>query len=314
MHPELKRQLPTLLNQLAWLLAMLLIYFFVAPGFVGGSAVQRVVLNAMNLGIWLFLLVAVFVPIERLFALNRQPILRPNLLVDLGYYFLTGLIPTLVLTIPIALLAAIAREIVPAGYLLWVAALPVGIKIAGALVIGELGFYWAHRAMHQVPGLWQWHAPHHEPVRMDWLVNSRAHPIDIIFTRMCGLTLVAISGFGSPGASGSGRLVFEIVLFASIFWAFLIHANVKWRFGPLEQIISSPRFHHWHHSRDDHPNHNYASMLPVFDRLFGTYHMPRGAWPPNYGIAPENRPEVLIAARYGLSAPEAAQTKSEDPA
>jgi sterol desaturase/sphingolipid hydroxylase (fatty acid hydroxylase superfamily) len=87
------------------------------------------------------------------------------------------------------------------------------------------------------------------------------------------------------------------VTFISVFWAFLIHANVKWRFGPLEHILSSPRFHHWHHSRDDHPNHNFASMLPFYDRLFGTHHLPSGAWPPSYGIAPENDPDVLIAAQ-----------------
>jgi sterol desaturase/sphingolipid hydroxylase (fatty acid hydroxylase superfamily) len=302
MDPELKQQLPTLRSQFGWLLVMLLVYFFVTPQFGVGAPVQRIVLNALSLGVWLALLVAVFVPLERLFALNRQPTLRPQLLVDIGYYFLTGLIPTLVLALPIALLAAISREMLPAGYQQWVASFPVAIKIVGALVIGEFGFYWAHRAMHTVPRLWQYHAPHHDPVRMDWLVNSRAHPVDIIFTRMCGLALVAISGFGSSGAGGPGRWIFEIVMFASIFWAFLIHANVKWRFGPFEHILSSPRFHHWHHSRDDHPNHNYASMLPVYDRLFGTMHFPAKAWPPSYGIAPENSPEALLAGQQDVPA------------
>lgn len=302
MHPELKQQLPTLKSQLGWLVLMLLVYFFLAPLLGVGASAQRIVLNAVSLGVWLALLVSIFVPLERLFALNPQPALRPQLLVDIGYYFLTGLIPTLVLALPIALLAAVSREVVPAGYLQMVASLPIGIKIIAALVIGELGFYWAHRAMHEVPRLWQYHAPHHDPVRMDWLVNSRAHPIDIIFTRMCGLSLVAISGFGSSGASGPGRWIFEIVMFASIFWAFLIHANIRWRFGPFEHILSSPRFHHWHHSRDDHPNHNYASMLPFFDRLFGTIHFPAKAWPPTYGIAPENQPETLIAHHEELTA------------
>jgi sterol desaturase/sphingolipid hydroxylase (fatty acid hydroxylase superfamily) len=39
-------------------------------------------------------------------------------------------------------------------------------------------------------------------------------------------------------------------------------------------------------------------MLPFYDRLFGTYHLPTGAWPPSYGIAPENDPDVLIAAQW----------------
>lgn len=324
MHPELNQQLPTLRSQLSWLLAMVFVYLLLAPRFGIDAPVVRVLLNAFSLAVWLALLVAVFVPLERLFALNRQPILRPQLLVDIGYYFLTGLTRTLVLAFPIAVLALISRSVLPSDYTASVASLPIGIKIVAALVIGEMGFYWAHRAMHEVPALWKYHAPHHEPVRMDWLINSRAHPIDIIFTRLCGLALVAISGFGSVGASnGEGDTitihlplrslgfdqdwaivftVFQVVSFVAVFWAFLIHANVKWRFGPLEQIFSSPHFHHWHHSRDDHPNHNYASMLPFFDRLFGTYHMPPNAWPPTYGIAPENSPEALIAAQQEAKA------------
>jgi len=244
--------------------------------------------------IWLFLLIALFVPLERLFAVNRQPTLRPRMLVDLGYYFLTGLIPTLILAFPLGAIAALSRQLVPDSYFLWVAMLPIWIQIAAAFVIGELGFYWGHRAMHQVPWLWRYHATHHEPERMDWLINSRAHPIDIIFTRMCGLSLVSIAGFGAPG-SGSGSSIPVLVLIAGTVWSFFIHSNIGWRLGWLEHVLSSPRFHHWHHSRIDHVNRNYASILPLYDRIFGTHHLPPTAWPPSYGIAPENRPDMTIA-------------------
>ena len=77
----------------------------------------------------------------------------------------------------------------------------------------------------------------------------------------------------------------------------LVHANLRGHFNWLGHLLVTPRFHHWHHSRDDHPNHNYASMLPFFDRLFGTHHLPARTWPPSYGIAPENSPEALLAAQ-----------------
>lgn len=251
-----------------------------------------------GLTVWLFLLAAIFVPLERLFAVNRQSTLRPNLLVDLGYYFVTGLIPTFVLAFPLALIGTVAHQIIPSGYYRWAADLPLAVQIIASFFVGEIGFYWGHRMMHMVPWLWRFHATHHEPQRMDWLINSRAHPIDIIFTRMLGLTLIVIAGFGSPG-SGSGSIAPVLVLFAGTFWSFFIHSNVGWRLGWLEHVVSTPRFHHWHHSREDHVNHNYASILPFYDRIFGTHHLPRGAWPPSYGIAPDNRPEVLIAARHG---------------
>jgi len=258
---------------------------------------QLLLISFRNLAVWLVVLAAVFVPLERAFAVHRQPAIRPQLIVDIGYYFLTGIIPTVILAVPLAAIAAMARQIVPQDYYLWIAAWPTGFQIIAAFAVGELGFYWGHRAMHEMPGLWRFHAIHHQPTRMDWLINSRAHPIDIIFTRMCGLTLVVVAGFGSPG-SGSGSLIPIIVLIGGTFWSFFIHSNISWRVGWLEPILSTPHFHHWHHSRDDHVNHNYASILPVYDLIFGSYHSPRGQWPPSYGIAPQNRPEVLLAERY----------------
>jgi sterol desaturase/sphingolipid hydroxylase (fatty acid hydroxylase superfamily) len=254
--------------------------------------------TAGSLTIWLVLLTAVFVPLERLAAVHRQPTLRQGLLADLGYYFMSGFIPVVILAFPLAMIAATARLLLPAGYYIWVIGLPIWLQILAALIIGEFGFYWGHRIMHQVPWLWKFHATHHDPVRMDWLINTRAHPIDIIFTRMAGLSLVAIAGLGAPGA-GSGSIVPVVVLLIGTFWAFFIHSNLKVSLGWFEHILSSPRFHHWHHSRDDHPNHNFASVLPIYDRIFGTQYLPPKQWPPSYGIAPENSPEALAAAAYG---------------
>lgn len=248
------------------------------------SAIMPILATAASLTLWLVLLTTIFVPLEWLFAVNRQPVLRKGLAADIGFYFMSGFIPTFVLAFPLAAIAATAQQILPPAYYIWVIGLPIWLQIATALIIGEFGFYWGHRIMHQVPWLWRFHAIHHDPARMDWLINTRAHPIDIIFTRMCGLTLVAIAGFGTPG-SGSGSLIPVIVLLTGTFWAFFIHSNLKVNLGPLEHILSSPRFHHWHHSRDDHPNHNFASVLPIYDRLFGTHYLPARQWPPSYGIA-----------------------------
>ena len=40
-------------------------------------------------------------------------------------------------------------------------------------------------------------------------------------------------------------------------------------------------------------NKNYASMLPIMDKLFGTWYMPKKQWPPRYGINSPMAPSLM---------------------
>ena len=244
---------------------------------------RALLIELARLGLWLVVLTAIFVPLERLFALHRQKLWRKAIAVDLGYYFLAGLVPGLLLGGPLALVAWGAHRLIPAEFVDTVAALPVWARVAAAMLIGETGFYWGHRWSHEIQLLWRFHAIHHSAEQLDFLVNSRAHPVDLVFTRLCGLVPLYVLGLAGPlGASGSAVAI--AVILAGLIWGFFVHANLRWRFGPLEWLISSPGFHHWHHTMTGPTNHNYASMLPWLDRLFGTFHLPRGQWPARYGI------------------------------
>jgi hypothetical protein len=83
---------------------------------------------AARLSIWLAVLAAVFVPIERMFALHSQKILRKGIAVDLGYYFLTGLLPGLVLAAPISLAVLGIHNFIPGGVLGEIAAWPIWLR------------------------------------------------------------------------------------------------------------------------------------------------------------------------------------------
>src|ERR1035438_2793431 len=61
--------------------------------------------DAFRLCVWLVLLVVIFVPLERLWAQHPQKIFRRGFLTDLGYYFLNGLLPKLLLTLPLSAVA-----------------------------------------------------------------------------------------------------------------------------------------------------------------------------------------------------------------
>jgi sterol desaturase/sphingolipid hydroxylase (fatty acid hydroxylase superfamily) len=235
----------------------------------------------LRLGLWLLLLSLLFVPLEYFCALRPSPLTLRARLHDLVYYFLSSLLPGLVLAVPLAMLASVAHATLPAALPAALAALPLAARLGLAFAISELGFYWAHRLTHLVPLLWRFHAIHHSPEHVYFMVNTRAHPIDMLFTRLLGLTPLYIVGLAGPGIEGSVTPV-SVILLATV-WGFLIHANLPVRLGPLEWLVATPAFHHWHHSRRDHANRNFASMLPLLDRLFGTYYLPPH-WPAEYGL------------------------------
>ncbi|MBX9582807.1 MAG: sterol desaturase family protein [Gemmataceae bacterium] len=238
--------------------------------------------NVARVCVWLAILVAVFVPLERLFAARPQRLFRKGVGTDLAYYFLSSLVPAFLLAGPVGLLAWAVHRVVPAGVLEAAAGLPLGARVAAAFVAGEVGYYWGHRLSHVVPVLWRFHAIHHSAEHVDFLVNSRAHPVDMVFGRFCGLVPIYVLGLGGP-AGLDGTLVPVLVVVLGTVWGFFIHANLRWRFGPLEWLVTTPAFHHWHHTKSGPINHNYASTLPWLDRLFGTHHLP-AEFPADYGI------------------------------
>jgi sterol desaturase/sphingolipid hydroxylase (fatty acid hydroxylase superfamily) len=120
---------------------------------------------------------------------------------------------------------------------------------------------------------------------MDWLVNTHAHPVDLVFVRLCGYVPLYLIGLARVAGNRIDWAPLLVALVGSI-WGYFIHANLRLRFGWLEHIVATPAFHHWHHCKaESSQGHaNYAPMLPWVDRLFGTFHLDRINWPDAYGI------------------------------
>jgi sterol desaturase/sphingolipid hydroxylase (fatty acid hydroxylase superfamily) len=251
-------------------------------------------IDLLRLGAWLAVLLIIFVPLERLWPLRAQRVWRKAFGSDVVYFFMGGVAPRLLLILPLSLLAAGIHRVADFGLYPWVASLPTWVRFPAALVVGEIGFYWGHRWSHIVPLLWRFHAIHHSAEEIDWLVSARAHPVDLVFTRLCGLIPMYLLGLAQPLAN-TVDLVPVLVTVAGTVWGFFIHANLRWRFGWLERVVSTPTFHHWHHA-DDGPevlNKNFAPMMPWVDQIFGTLYLPGRKWPMKYGTDTPVAPTVV---------------------
>lgn len=226
----------------------------------------------------LLLYSAVFIPLERLFALRpEQPTFRREWGTDLVYFFLSALLVQVVglMTVtPAMVLFGWARfEVVAAA----LSSLPIWIQVPMCLLAADFTQYWVHRAFHRVPFLWRFHAIHHSAEAMDWLAGSRLHFLDAVVTRSLTFVPLFLLGFSEPAI---GVYVVVVVIQATF-----IHANVRWQFPRVQGWVATPRFHHWHHSAEsDAVDKNFAVHSPIWDRLFGTYYMP-GRWPERYGLA-----------------------------
>lgn len=238
--------------------------------------------NVAQLVAWLVILMAIFVPLERLCALHPSKIWRKQLGVDLAWYFINSLLPAVILSVPLAIMSRALAVMNPLGYYSMVAAWPLWVKLLLTLLVNDVGAYWGHRALHASPRLWRFHAIHHSAEELDWLVNTRAHPFDMVFTRLSGLAPVYLLGLAQTVGAHKDPVVLIATIFGTV-WTFFLHANIRARLGPLEWLISSPAFHHWHHTKDEHRDRNFAFVFPFIDRLFGTAWLP-DYWPLSYGI------------------------------
>jgi sterol desaturase/sphingolipid hydroxylase (fatty acid hydroxylase superfamily) len=247
------------------------------------DSLRHYAVDFARLSRWLVVMAAIFVPLERLWALHPQKIFRRAVWTDLGYYFCNSILISLLLVPPMAAVAWALHAVVPATLLGLASGLSLGPRLLLALTVGEFGYYWAHRAMHQVPFLWGFHAVHHSAEQIDWLVSTRAHPLDLVFSRVAAFIPMYVFGLAQPLRGVLDPVSVGVVL-VGMTWGFFIHANLRWRFGPLEWLVATPAFHHWHHTNDEHLNRNFSTMLPWVDRIFGTHYMPRDHWPPGYGI------------------------------
>ncbi len=227
----------------------------------------------------LFFSALVFVPMERFLGKHDLSPLRPGWRTDLAYFFMSHVLVQFILILVTASTSTIAGLAMFPSLKTAIQSLPTWGQFLIAVFVADLAQALLHRAYHNIPWLWRFHAVHHSSRAMDWLAGSRVHFVEIVLTRSAVLLPLLVLGFS---ASAVNAYVVLVGL-----QAVLAHANLGIRFGWLEYLLVLPRYHHWHHARHrDYLDVNYAIHLPLVDMLMGTFKLPKKQeeWPEEYGV------------------------------
>jgi sterol desaturase/sphingolipid hydroxylase (fatty acid hydroxylase superfamily) len=253
------------------------------------------------IGITIALVVAcaVFAVVERWWPAlpGRSFWQRRGRLTDVVYWFLNALVPgpvvkaaTIVAVVPLAL--ALGAPLPGEGMKAWIEARrtfvtlqPAWLQALEILILADFIGYWTHRLLHRRP-LWRFHAVHHASRDLDWLAAVRSHPVNEVLIRVANMVPLFLLGFRGDVLGGTAPLF--------TLYALVLHANVRWSFGPLRYVLASPTFHRWHHTSEARGlDKNFAGLLPVWDVIFGTFYMPRGEEPSSFGVSDDVPQSVL---------------------
>jgi sterol desaturase/sphingolipid hydroxylase (fatty acid hydroxylase superfamily) len=164
--------------------------------------------------------------------------------------------------------------------------LPLWVQALLFLVASDFMLYWLHRMFHGGE-FWKYHAVHHSSEELDWISAARFHPINLIIGTISVDVVLLMAGI-------SPNIMLWVGPFTTFHSAF-VHANLNWTLGPFKYVLATPVFHRWHHTPlEEGGNTNFAGTFPLWDLLFGTFRMPAGRLPENYGRDETGMPTEIV--------------------
>ena len=150
-------------------------------------------------------------------------------------------------------------------------------SIALLALAQDFFYYWFHRAHHRVRWMWASHVTHHSSERLNLSTafrQSLTYPIS-------GMWL-----FWLPLAwLGFEPTHIVAVVAINLGFQFFVHTQAIGKLGWIEKIFNTPSHHRVHHARNPkYIDKNYAGLLIVWDKCFGTFVEEDPAVPCEYGI------------------------------
>lgn len=266
------------------LLGLSAIVVTLAATALGGSRAQPIgeLTSGVYFGLdWFLLNLAltgiVFLPLERAFGRRPQEVFRFEWREDLLYFLISSLLVQSLTYLTMAPASAVLHHTQWDALRNAVRGQPLWLQFVEIMFLTDFVQYWLHRAFHKVPFLWGFHSIHHSAPVLDWLAGSRMHFFEIVCLRATTILPTIVLGFDA-----AAMYAYLVVVYV---YATYLHSNVRFDIEWLKPLIATPRFHHWHHGLEHEAvDVNFAIHFPILDRVFGTYHMPKGRWPAAYGV------------------------------
>lgn len=171
-----------------------------------------------------------------------------------------------------------------------------GVALLIVTLVNDFMAFYIHYLQHKIPLLWQFHKVHHSGEVLHSLSNYREHPIDnlaykfiiSLFTGISWGLILLMLGFTPTSLNIIGLSIFALCFNLAGYHLRHSHIWLKWP-GVWSKVFGSPAHHHIHHSRHpDHLDKNFAFIFPIWDVLFGCYHMPETNQDVEFGIVEDS--------------------------
>lgn len=150
-----------------------------------------------------------------------------------------------------------------------------------AFVLQDFLYYWFHRASHNVHWLWAAHVVHHSSTKMNFSTafrQSLMYPIAGMWVFWLPMILLGFDPI----------TVFAVVAL-NLAYQFFIHTQLTFRWGLIgrcfAKVFNTPSYHRVHHSTNaPYIDKNFAGVLIIWDKCFGTYVQEQANEHCRYGI------------------------------
>lgn len=165
------------------------------------------------------------------------------------------------------------------------------ISLLAGFILQDFLYYWFHRASHNIHYFWLSHVVHHSSKHMNFTTAFRQS----VLYPLTGMWLfwmpMILLGF-------SPELVFAIVAI-NLAYQFFVHTQTIGNLGWIEHILNTPTHHRIHHAiNGPYIDKNYAGVLIIWDKLFGTFAAEDKSIQIEYGIVGDLPKANPISANF----------------